>query len=274
MALPNLIIIGAMKCGTSSMHNYLDAHPEISMSRQKELNFFSFDRHWQRGEDWYGRHFSSTAAIRGESSPSYSKFPKVPHVPGRMKIVIPSTRLIYLVRDPLARIISHYMHLREGGRENRSLHAALCQFEGNQYIDCSRYHMQLQQYLGHFPQSQILVISAEEMKENRHETLREVFRFLNVDESFRSPRHDAIYHASKPHGLLRRTVERSRFARNIRPYVPRSIVYWAATHGPKQRAVVSPSLDSGLREALRDYLREDAEQLRSQVGREFAQWSI
>ena len=58
------------------------------------------------------------------------------------------------------------------------------------------------------------------MKENRHETLREVFRFLNVDESFRSPRHDAIYHASKPHGLFRRTVERSRLARNIRPYVP------------------------------------------------------
>ena len=57
MALPNVIIIGAMKCGTSSMHNYLDAHPEISMSRRKELNFFSFDRHWARGEDWYSQSF-------------------------------------------------------------------------------------------------------------------------------------------------------------------------------------------------------------------------
>ena len=235
MALPNLIIIGAMKCGTSSMHNYLDAHPEISMSRQKELNFFSFDRHWPRGEDWYGRHFSSTAAIRGESSPSYSKFPKVPHVPERIKTLIPSACFIYLVRDPVARIVSHYMHLRDGGKENRSLNEALSQFEGNQYIDCSRYHMQLQQYLDHFPQSQILVVSAEEMKANRHETLREVFRFLDVDESFRSPRHDAIYHASKSRGVFRRTVERSPFARNIRPYVPRSIVYWAATRGPERR---------------------------------------
>jgi Sulfotransferase domain len=274
VALPNLIIIGAMKCGTSSMHNYLDAHPEISMSRQKELNFFGFDRNWQRGETWYGRHFSSAAIIRGESSPSYSKFPRVPHVPERMKIVIPSARFIYLVRDPVARIVSHYMHVRDGGREKRSLDEALRQFEGNPYVDCSRYHMQLQQYLNHFSQSQILVVSAEEMKENRHETLRCVFRFLNVDESFRSPRHDAIYHSSNPHSPFRRRLERNRLAGRIRPYVPRSIVYWAATRGPKQRATEKPSLDSGLREALCDYLRKDVERFRSQVGQEFAQWSI
>jgi hypothetical protein len=274
VALPNLIIIGAMKCGTSSMHNYLDAHPEISMSRQKELNFFSFDRNWQRGEDWYGRHFSATAPIRGESSPSYSKFPRIPHVPARMKTVIPSARFLYLVRDPLTRIVSHYMHRYYGGGEKRSLDEALSQFEGNPYIDCSRYHMQLEQYLEHFSQSQIVVVSAEEMKENRHETLRTVFRFLNVDESFRSPRHDAIYHASKPHGPFWRTLEGSRLARNIRPYVPRSVVYWSARHSSGQRAVEPPSLDSGLREALCDYLREDVERLRSQVGRDFDQWSI
>lgn len=274
MALPNLIIIGAMKCGTSSMHNYLDAHPEISMSRQKELNFFSFDRNWTRGADWYGRQFSSTAAIRGESSPSYTKFPKVPHVPGRIKALIPSVRLIYLVRDPVPRIISHYTHLRAGGREKRSLNDALREFEGNHYVDCSRYHMQLRQYLDHFSHSQILVVSAENMKDKRHETLREVFRFLDVEESFRSPRHDAIYHASKPPGRLRRWAEQHGFARSIRPYVPHSIVYWAATHGPKQRAVAPPSLDSGLRQALCDYLREDVERLRSQVGQGFAEWSI
>jgi hypothetical protein len=256
------------------MHNYLDAHPEISMSRRKELNFFSFDRHWQRGEDWYGRHFSAAAPIRGESSPSYTKFPKMPHVPERMKTLIPSARFVYLVRDPLTRIVSHYMHLRYGGRETRSLDEALRQFEGNQYIDCSRYHMQLEQYLEHFSQSQILVLSAEEMKENRRETLRTVFRFLNVDESFQSPRHDAIYHTSRSRGRFWRTLEGSRIARNIRPYVPRSIVYWAASRGPEHQAVEAPTLDSGLRDALCDYLREDVERLRSAVGRDFAQWHI
>jgi len=274
MALPNLIIIGAMKCGTSSMHNYLDAHPEISMSRQKELNFFSFDRHWQRGEYWYGRHFSSTAAIRGESSPSYSKFPLLPHVPGRMKTLIPSARFIYLVRDPVARIVSHYMHLRDGGREKRPLKEALRQFENNPYIDCSRYHLQLQQYLEHFSQSQILVVSAEEMKANRHRTLQYVFGFLNVDESFRSPHHDVIYHVSGRQGLLRRKIGSSKVAKRIRPYVPRSVVYWAATHRRDQHKVEQPRLDEGLGDALRNYLREDIEQFRSLVGRDFAEWSV
>jgi hypothetical protein len=191
-----------------------------------------------------------------------------------MKTLIPSARFIYLVRDPVARIVSHYMHLRDGDKENRSLNEALSQFEGNQYIDCSRYHMQLEQYLAHFEQSQILVVGTEQLKANRHKTLQEVFRFLNVDESFRSPHHDAIYHVSKPHGAFWRTLERSQFAQNIRPYVPRSVVYWAARHGPKPRTAEPPSLDSRLREALRDYLREDVERLRSQVGRDFAEWSI
>jgi hypothetical protein len=166
------------------------------------------------------------------------------------------------------------MHLYVGGREERSLNEALTEFEGNHYVECSRYYMQLQQYLEHFSQSQILVVSAEEMKEKRQETLREVFRFLDVDETFRSPRHDAIYHSSKPQGLFRRWAERRRFARTLRPYVPRSVVYWAATQGPKQRAVEPPSLDKDVRESLCDYLREDVEQFRSQVGRAFAQWSI
>ena len=112
------------------------------------------------------------------------------------------------------------------------------------------------------------------MKENRRETLRRVFCFLNVDETFRSPRHDAIYHASTTPGLFRRTVERTRLARKIRPYVPRTIVYWAAAHGPPHRAVEPPPLDSKLRDGLCDYLREDVERLRCQVGRDFAQWSI
>jgi hypothetical protein len=117
-------------------------------------------------------------------------------------------------------------------------------------------------------------VGTEQLKANRHKTLQEVFRFLNVDESFRSPHHDAIYHVSKPRGAFWRTVERSRFARSIRPYVPRSIVYWAARRGPEPRTAEPPSLDGRLREALRDYLREDVERLRSQVGRDFAEWSI
>lgn len=273
-ALPNLIVIGAMKCGTSSMHNYLAAHPEIAMSRQKELNFFSFDRHWQLGVNWYGRHFTPSATIRGESSPSYSKFPHVPKVPERMKTLVPEAKLIYLVRDPIDRLVSHYMHVREDGRERRPIDEALARFEDNPYVDCSRYDMQFQRYLRHFPQSQILVVSAEEMREDRDRTLRTVFRFLGVDDSFRSSLHDAIYHVSGRQGRVRRALQRKRVLRKARPYVPPAIVFWAAAHGRKGPPVERPRLAEPLREALRSYLREDIERFRTQLGREFATWSL
>jgi hypothetical protein len=66
-ALPNLIVIGAQKCGTSVLHYYLSLHPEVSMSRPKELNFFIEERNWPRGVDWYKQQFDADARVRGEA---------------------------------------------------------------------------------------------------------------------------------------------------------------------------------------------------------------
>lgn len=74
--LPNLIIIGAMKCGTTSLHSYLSLHPEIKMSRQKELDFFVDRYNWHRRIDWYQSQFKGKAKIYGKSSPNYSKYPR------------------------------------------------------------------------------------------------------------------------------------------------------------------------------------------------------
>jgi hypothetical protein len=84
--LPNLIVIGAQKCGTTSLHYYLSLHPEIAMSRTKELHFFS--RRWRRGLRWYERQFRDPAPIRGESSPSYAFYPVWRDVPERMAEVV------------------------------------------------------------------------------------------------------------------------------------------------------------------------------------------
>src|SRR5687767_10224357 len=72
--LPNLVVIGAMKSATSSLHHYLNLHPEISMSETKELDFFVEDKNWPRGIEWYESQFSA-ARIRGESSPNYTAYP-------------------------------------------------------------------------------------------------------------------------------------------------------------------------------------------------------
>src|SRR5947208_15412875 len=75
-ALPNLVVIGAQKCGTSGLHYYLSLHPEISMSRPKELKYVIEERDWLRGGDGYRRHFDPAARVRGETALSYTAHPQ------------------------------------------------------------------------------------------------------------------------------------------------------------------------------------------------------
>src|SRR5688500_19574724 len=91
-ALPNLIVIGGLKCGTTSLHHYLNLHPEVAMSRPKELNFFVAELNWPLGAEWYGRHFERAAAVRGETSPHYTDRPRLEGVAERMRDLVPHAR--------------------------------------------------------------------------------------------------------------------------------------------------------------------------------------
>src|SRR6185295_11391072 len=84
--LPNLIIIGGLKCGTTSIHHYLGLHPEIQMSKPKELNL-------DLGLDWYASRFDSRFKVRGESSPHYTNLPRFEGVPARIREHCPDARL-------------------------------------------------------------------------------------------------------------------------------------------------------------------------------------
>ena len=107
---PNLIIIGAQKCGSSSLHRYLDHHSDISMSKTKELVFFVESLNWKNGIKWYESQFEGTGKIQSESSPSYTMYPTFAGTPKLMHSLIPDAKLICIVRDPINRIVSHYLH--------------------------------------------------------------------------------------------------------------------------------------------------------------------
>lgn len=272
--LPNLVVIGAMKCGTTSFHQWLDQHPDIGMSRIKEINFF-LEGHVDKGLAWYESQFDGGAKIRGESSTSYTKFPQRDGVPARMHSVIPHAKLVYILRDPVERTVSHYLHAYQRSREERPIAEALRSLDANPYVDPSRYHMQLERYLEHYPLSQILILASEDLRENPQPTLERAIDFLGV-----APfRFDVLSRANVSerrgrNNLLGRLSETYR-AKRIGRHLPQPAVDFAKyVNSRLAQKVERPTLPVATRRELTEFLRDDVAQLRSLTGRAFEKWSL
>lgn len=278
LTLPNLIIIGAQKCGTSGLHYYLGLHPEVSMSNPKELNFFIAERNWGRGLEWYSRHFDPSARCRGESSPNYAAFPQHMGVPERMAEVVGDAKLIYIVRDPLDRIAAHYVHNFAKRREKGSLRETLLH-PNTSYVARSQYFTQLQRFLEHYDREQVLVIENCDLRDDRAATLRRVFEFAGVDPDFQHPKFDQVRHSTSRKkratkmGMRVQKMSRTRFGRRI----PRRAWLALDVALPLSKPISKPPIEE-LREALGPdvlgVLGEDAERLREFTGRDLANWSV
>jgi hypothetical protein len=273
MPLPNLIVIGAMKCGTTSLHFQLRRHPEIVMPRDKEIEFFIAERNWGKGVAWYASRFPAGTRIRGESSPNYTAMRRFPGVPARMHSVVPDVRLVYMVRDPLERLISHWVSNRADEGEARPLAEAALD---DRYLDRSLYWKQISAYLAYYPRSRVLVIAMEDLAEERAATLRKVFEFLKVDPAV-TPR-DFRLNRSKHKRVKNRAgawIERSPLGRSVE-----TLPSWLgspakrALYRPLSRRIVRPAFSERERDALVERLREDTNRFREFTGREFAEWSV
>jgi hypothetical protein len=274
-ALPNLVVIGAQKCGTSGLHYYLGLHPQVSMSSPKELNFFIEERNWPRGAEWYARHFDPRARVRGEASPNYTAYPQHMGVPERMASLVPEARLIYIVRDPLERIEAHWVHNYAKRREKGDLRATLSH-PNTSYIVRSQYFMQLQQFLKHFSAERLLVLDQHDLRNRRLETLRQVFEFLGVDAAFQHPKFEQERHRtarkkrSTRLGVRLQRISRRRYGRLIPGKV------WLALDLalPLAKPIERPDVRGALDPEVLEVLHEDAQRLREFTGRDFAHWSL
>jgi len=273
--LPNLIVIGAAKCGTTSLHEYLDDHPEISMSHEKELHFFVDRKNWDRGLQWYEAQFDASAPVRGESSPGYSAYPLYRGVAERMARTIPHARLVYLVRDPVERVVSHYTHRTVNWPEMGTLEEALGDPHIREWlVTPSRYWLQLEQYLEHFPAEQILVVDSDELRAS----LPTIFELVGVDPSFESAGFERAHNAGTGRtrrnragqavsAALERTLGPTR-SQALRERAPQAL------KSPFRYEVEPAALREELRTELEDELRDDAERLRAHAGLAFAGWSV
>ena len=275
-ALPNLIVIGAQKCGTSGLHSYLRSHPQVSMSTPKELNFFIEERNWRRGVDWYARHFDPSTPVRGESSPNYTAYPQHVGVPERMHAVVPDARLIYLVRDPLHRIAAHWVHNYAKRREKGDL-AATLMHPNTSYLVRSQYFMQLQRFLPYYEMgSRIMVLEQNDLRYDRRETLRRVFEFAGVDPEFDHPEFERERHATSRKRRSTRVGNRLQRLSRTRwgGRLPKR--FWDLLDVPQRmrREIEQPNVAAALPPDALEVLREDAERFRDLVGRPFEHWTI
>lgn len=273
--LPNFLVIGAMKAGTTSLHRYLREHPQIFMPEEKELDFFVTEKRWGRGRRWYEAQFAGAgdAIAVGEASPSYTMFPEFSGVADRIAELLPDVRLVYAVRHPIERMRSHYLHEVEKSRERAPIGRAL--LSDPRYLDASRYAMQLERYLGCIPAQRVLVITTEQLRDERAATVRRVLAFLGVDTQWANS------------GLLGRKFHRTSDKRVRRPVVDAALripgTKALAGLAPRSvRKLASRRIDAGgatvipeaVEARLRAELRDDVTRLRAHVGEDFDGWGI
>lgn len=206
--LPDFLIVGAQKAGTSALYSYLRRHPAIVGPWWKEVSFF--DRHFSRGEAWYRGHFPTQAwgklvrrrtgvvPIAGEASPGYLFHPDAPQ---RVASLLPNARLVALLRNPVDRALSHYHHTVALGREPLSFEDAL-EREAERmrgelgrmrdpeyfshawwnftYVGRGEYALQLERWLDVFPREQLLVLASEELLGEPVTTYARVLEFLGA----------------------------------------------------------------------------------------------
>jgi hypothetical protein len=277
--LPNLIIIGAAKCGTTSLHYYLGLHPQIAMSKEKELNFFIRELNWDKGIEGYRSNFTGQYVIHGESSPSYTAYPSYKGVSERMYSVVPEAKLIFILRDPIERIISGYIQRYSDGYENRRIEDILKDLDiTNRYLSHSMYYLQLSQYLDYFPRSNILIVIMEDLHRNRQSTLQKIFKFLNVDETFYSQKFLKIKHSSivkkrkNSIGMFLKQLSETPLAKKFSVEFRRNI--GRILYLPFSTGIERPVLNDDLKEKLIDYLKDDIDRLRQYTGCDFKDWNV
>ncbi len=176
-----------MKAGTTSFHEMLNQHPDIFMSETKEINFFADDQNYNKGLDWYRDHFieGRESKYRGESSVNYSKRHRFPWVSERIKNTLSdSVRIIYLLRDPIARFKSNFTDSKTYGDipPNYDINRFIEEkaLDNNPFILTSSYFYQLSPYTSLFPKEHIMLIEFEQLISNPPAVFDQVASFLDL----------------------------------------------------------------------------------------------
>lgn len=279
-----------MKSGSTTLHELLADHPQICMSEPKEPCYFvepsllkeMWPEMWRMGlwrsEDAYLKLFGTKegAIYWGESSTDYTKLPKVAGIVDRMAAYSPEARILYIMRDPVKRTISHYWHMAEHRGETRPPMDAI--LHDPHYTDVSNYAMQIRPYLERFGRDRVMVLTFEDLTSNPVPTVQSVYAWLGVDashvpgdtQSARNATPKEVTQRREGAGLLHR-FRHSRLWGRIGGHVPPALRRMGVAMVEKKVDWSHMDMEP-MMEHLRRLQRPQVEELSSLLGREFPEW--
>jgi hypothetical protein len=266
---PNFLLIGAMKCATSSLFEALGRHPQVFVSNPKEPEFFCKDEIFQRGWTWYESLFAGARGqiAVGEGSTSYSKSRLFPRTAERVAAHLPDAKLLYIVRHPLDRILSHWLHTATEVRPMPPLADAIERWP--HFVDSSLYWKQVEAYRRFYPDDRILILFFEDLVERPHEVMRCCYEFLGVDPGLSEMDRFEASHVSarkRIDGAMLRALRRVPLARrlkNLAPGAARRLMSMLRKPLPHR-----PEWPDGLRREVAAKVKPDAEALLAFCGRQ------
>ena len=276
---PMFIGLGAQKCASTWLYQVLATHPQVRLPTLKEIDFFSY--HYDRGFQWYERHFEGFEGVyrTGEISPSYFHDPAAP---ARVRGYRRDMKLLLTLRDPVDRALSNHKHeVRLGHFTGADLSFEAGLANNPMYVEQGLYGKHLANWLRHFPRAQVYVALMEDISAEPERVAREVFRFLGVDDAFESSavarRFNASF-ATRSKSLTKLKDEIYRWSRS-----PAVGWLWSTAAGIGARdvyrrlnvieseAVIPPPRPQTLRE-LRERFARDIRELERLLDRDLSPW--
>jgi hypothetical protein len=294
--MPDFLVIGAMKAGTTTLCGHLARHPGVFFSTPKEPQYWSRAHVRERGVGWYQGLFAAARPDQrcGEGSACYSRWPEFDGVPGRIAAAMPGVKLVYIVRHPVERTYSHYGHEMEerhlhGTGPQRTLAEALAELPN--LIDASLYHAQIERYLAHFPRAALHVLLLEDLRRAPDATWGALEDFLGLAHAPLGAGGEAADNRAGDRLARvesRRRVQHLRRLPGVRHAVdwlpagvrhaagnllrrPALTRWWMRQRVAEHRAALSP-LTPALRAELLERFREPNRRLEAFLGRELPEW--
>ena len=266
----DFLIIGAQKCGTTTLFDILKRHPALDASRTKEPHFFSKATDWRRELDRYHGLFAGReGALHFEASTTYTFFPQMKRtIVDDIYAYNPKMKFIYIVRDPMERVVSGYIHSYERGHTEMSLEQAVSQDQG--LLDVSRYYTQISPFIRKFGRERVLILDFDDLTSDVDALLDQIAGFLGIDAAAfpeRRIRSNAAVDFPRYHHRLDSPSLALRFLRRLFPPLWRLYA-----RSSTRRLGKRPKLTPAARQMIRRELEPEMKEVGKLMGKDLSKW--